>query len=271
MADRSPIVAGRFYPARPSDLEHEVRSLLSGPEPAEDAPRTILAMVPHAGYAASGLVAGKTMKAAKLARKVLLLGPNHTGMGKAVAVWPDGRWTFPGGSLRVDVDLASALIKNSGIARFDTAAHRAEHSLEVILPFLYALDTETAIVPICVSLSDRGSLLDLGRELAQVMAGHPEPVSLVVSSDMSHYLPHETAKNMDRLALERISALDPSGLFDVVVTRRISMCGVLPMTAALQAAVMAGAREAVLVSYATSGDTLGDYSRVVGYAGFLIS
>ena len=97
-----------------------------------------------------------------------------------------------------------------------------------------------------------------------------EPVSMVVSSDMSHYLPEAAAKKRDSMALSRALALDPTGLLDVVRREDISMCGVLPMTLGLLIARALGATSARLAAYATSGEVSGDYNQVVGYAGVLV-
>ena len=94
---REPVVAGQFYPGDARQLEAMVREFLARGEPG--AGRTLLAMAPHAGYVFSGAVAGRTLGSARLPRRILLLGPNHTGMGARLAVWPDGAWRFPGGQL----------------------------------------------------------------------------------------------------------------------------------------------------------------------------
>lgn len=268
--NREPIVAGQFYPGSAAKLRSMVEEFLAGGQSQAER-RTLLAMVPHAGYVFSGGVAGQTFQRANLPRTLILLGPNHTGQGKPFAVWPNGAWRFPGAELEVDAQLARAVLKGCPEMSEDTSAHQMEHSLEVVLPFLHALDPETRIVPVCVSGRTLGSIKKVGQDLARVVEQWPAPVSLVVSSDMSHYVTQEQARERDAPAIQAMLALDPDGLYEEVRSRNISMCGVLPMTLGLTAAADLGAETAELVSYTTSAEASGDYSQVVGYAGVVVS
>ena len=268
--DRQPAVAGQFYTNDADDLLEEVRGYLAQASPKNEAP-TILAMVPHAGYFYSGVIAGVTLGQANLADTVLLLGPNHTGLGKPFAVWPDGRWLFPGGALQVDSELAALLCAKEPQLTPDTLAHQREHSLEVVVPFLSILNPETRIVPVCISSPNLDTLLSVGKSIGRVLRGFERPVSLIVSSDMSHFVHHEMAKQQDAQALEPALHLDPVKFYETVREGGISMCGVLPMTVALAAALELGASETEITAYATSGQINGEMRRVVGYAGMLVS
>lgn len=266
---RHPVVAGQFYPGQEQALARQVAALLADAGPRELAP-TLLAMVPHAGYVFSGAVAGRTLGMANLADRILLLGPNHTGRGRHLAVWPDGVWAIPGRLMPVDEELTAALMAADPRLTPDMEAHLGEHSLEVVLPFLAATNPACRVVPIAVAESDPATLVAVAGAMAGVLAAQQTPVSIVVSSDMSHYIPHDAAKQRDSLALERILALDPQGLFEVVRAQGITMCGVLPMVLGLSLAKALGANQAVLAAYATSGEVSGDYHQVVGYAGVLV-
>lgn len=269
--DRQPVVSGKFYPDSPDELARDVAAYLKTERAsAEDDKPHLAAMVPHAGYIYSGRVCGRTLGAASLGETVVLLGPNHTGRGAQLALWDRGKWLFPGGSLSVDEEFADAVAEHVTGVRRDTVAHRHEHSLEVIVPFLHAVNPETKIVPFSVSLQDYDSLFDAAQEMAAVIRAWERPVTLVVSSDMNHFLPHDATKRIDSLAIERILALDPEGLYRTVREHHITMCGVLPMTLALAVSLELGAGSAELVDYATSGDAGGDMKQVVGYAGVLI-
>jgi AmmeMemoRadiSam system protein B len=268
--NRQAVVAGQFYPGQPRVLADTVASFLAAAE-AKDAAPTIAAMVPHAGYVYSGAVAGRTLGSANLAPTVVLLGPNHTGLGRPLAVWDEGLWELPGGGLMVDETLAASLIDAVPGCAADYEAHVHEHSLEVVLPFLSALNPATRIVPVAVSERRPEALITAGKALGAALLAAGRPVSLVVSSDMSHYVTQAQAKARDSLAVERMLALDPAGLYEVVRAKGISMCGVLPMTLALAAALEMGATSARLAAYATSGEASGDFERVVGYAGIVIS
>lgn len=268
--DRMPIVAGQFYPGTHAGLKAELGTLLGKTAPPAQGPVAKLVMAPHAGYVYSGAVAGQTLAQARLAPTLILLGPNHTGLGATLSVWPDGAWRYPGGSLPVDTALVQALLQAEPAFSPDTAAHLREHSLEVQLPFLGALVPECRIVPIVVSERSLERLLAIGRGVAQVIAAWPDPVTLLVSSDMNHFLSHEQTVQKDKLALEAIEQLAPELLFRTVRENAITMCGVLPMTLGLAACRELGATTARVTTYTTSAKASGDYSRVVGYAGAIV-
>ncbi len=265
--DREPFVAGQFYPGSAAALDEKLSGYLQGEQAGV---RTLLAMVPHAGYPFSGSVAGKGLARSNLAERIILLGPNHTGRGQRIAVWRDGRWILPGSEVPVDEDTASAIGKLPGYS-FDYQAHLSEHSLEVVLPFLARAVPGCRIVPIAVAEPDPQVLMQAGEDLARTVKDLALDVSLGVSTDMSHFVPQEHAKRLDHMAIERILDLDPLGLHQVVRQNRISMCGVMPMTLGLACARELGAKSTEFIDYATSGDAIGDYSQVVGYAGVVVS
>jgi AmmeMemoRadiSam system protein B len=270
--EREPAVAGRFYPADPEVLAEEVASLLAerpdGRATAAPPLPALGLLAPHAGYAYSGPVAGATYARVIVPEKVIVLCPNHTGIGKSVATWPGGAWGTPLGSVPVDEAMTRELIE-TGLTRPDREAHRLEHSLEVQLPFLQLRHAGLSIAALCLGPLPFERCRELGLQVARVARRHQALV--VASSDMSHYLPAAAAREKDRLALDRVLALDPRGLHEVVSRQGISMCGYVPATVMLVAAVEMGAREAELVRYATSGDASGDDRSVVGYAGVVVS
>ncbi|WP_147821910.1 AmmeMemoRadiSam system protein B [Salidesulfovibrio onnuriiensis] len=268
--DRNPVVAGQFYPDNAAALWGMIDQFHGLAERKRQA-STLLAMVPHAGYVFSGAVCGKTLASANLHPTVLMLGPNHTGMGAELSLWNDGDWLFPEGRMPLDRELADALMAAEPRLTPDRGAHVREHSLEVIVPFLHRLNPATTMVPVAVSAPSLDVLEGVGRAVGRALKSFERPVSIVVSSDMSHYISHEQAKRRDSMALEAALGLDPARLFSVVRENRISMCGILPMTLGLFAALEMGAEKAELAAYATSGDVSGDYEQVVGYAGVLVS
>ena len=261
--NRQPIVAGQFYPDNPQELFALVKTFLQG-EPSQEF--TKLAMVPHAGYIYSGKTCGKTLASAKLGSTILLLGPNHTGRGKSLALWPNGAWLFPGGKLHVNSDLSSKLTR-AGI-ELDYDAHLFEHSLEVILPFLFQLNPNTTILPLCVAEPDLGRLQKTATLIADILS--PHQVSIVVSSDLNHYQDQQTTLDKDNLALQKVIELDPVGLVQAVYEHQISMCGILPMFLGLSIAKLWQAQKAWVVEHCTSGDVNRDFSQVVGYAGVIV-
>jgi AmmeMemoRadiSam system protein B len=269
--EREPAVAGRFYPADSLLLAEEVASLLAerpdGRATAGPPRPAIGVLAPHAGYMYSGQVAGATYARADVPDRVVILCPNHTGVGKRVAAWPDGAWATPLGRIQVNEAMTRDLLQ-TGLASPDREAHRYEHSLEVQLPFLQLRNPEVTIAAVCLGPLSFDRCEELGLQIARVARRHQALV--VASSDMSHYLPAATARAKDQLAIDRVLALDPRGLHEVVSRERISMCGFVPATVMLVAAAEMGAREAELVRYATSGDVTGDDRSVVGYAGVVV-
>ena len=149
----------------------------------------------------------------------------------------------------------------------DSTAHMDEHSLEVQVPFLQYLSPDLQIAPLCIGRMPLDTLLGLGDGLARVISACEEPPLIVASTDMTHYESGEIARQKDSLALDRVLALDPEGLYEVVYENKISMCGVLPTVVMLRAALALGATQAEFVAYSNSGDVTGDQSSVVGYAG----
>ncbi|HEY7724330.1 MAG TPA: AmmeMemoRadiSam system protein B [Anaeromyxobacteraceae bacterium] len=264
--DREPWVAGRFYPAEPARLRAEVEALLGAREAPPRPAAGILS--PHAGYQFSGKVAGATWARVAVPARVVLLCPNHTGLGARIALWPDGSWRTPLGALPVDEALTRDLLA-SGAVEADPEAHRREHALEVQLPFLQAVRPDASIAALCLGPLSLARCRSLGRAVAAAARAHG--ALLVASSDMSHYVPAEVARRKDRMALERVEALDDRGLHEVVEREDISMCGYVPATVMLAAARELGASAGALVLYRTSGDVTGDDSSVVGYAGAVIA
>lgn len=266
--DRQPIVAGQFYTGAAGKLREEVKAFLAKAEPPSGP--TLLAMAPHAGYMYSGGVAGLTLGRAELADTILLLGPNHTGLGRRLALWDSGAWLFPGGKVDVDAPFADALAERIPEISRDTQAHEREHSLEVLVPFLFCMNPKVRIAPIAISEPKLENLIALGKSIAAVLKDWAAPVSIVVSSDMSHFVSNDVAKKLDAMALAHVEMLDPEGLFNTVRGKKISMCGMLPMTVGMAACRELGADKGELVAYSSSAEVSGDYSRVVGYAGALV-
>jgi len=269
---RHPAVAGRFYPRDPEDLRSEAMGYLSQVKPAREAPvRAIGCIAPHAGYMYSGHVAGAVFARMEIPECCIVMCPNHTGMGSALAMMSEGAWETPLGDVPVDTKLAAALKQRFPALHDDPAAHRAEHAAEVELPFLQLRQPALRFVPITLGTGQFEPLEQLGHALADVIAGQKDPVLIVASSDMNHYESDAVTRVKDQRAIERILTLDARGLYDVVTQQDISMCGFGPAVAMLTAARQLGAKSAELVKYATSGDVSGDREMVVGYAGVVVA
>lgn len=266
---REPAVAGSFYPANPAKLRGEVDAFLADarverPEPA------IGVVSPHAGYMYSGRVAGAVLAKVRIPQKAIILCPNHTGLGAYAAVNREGSWRTPLGEVPIDTTLADKLVRAAPFLEDDVMAHRREHALEVQLPFLQELRPDLAFVPLCLSHFNYPDCVALGEAMAEVIGESAGEILMVASSDMNHYESQERTLQKDQRAIDCILDLNPEKLYRRVHEEHISMCGIIPTTCMLVAALALGAKEAELVRHATSGDVTGDFSGVVGYAGILV-
>jgi len=259
---RKAVVKGYFYPDNREELVNFFEQ--NKEKQKSDA---ILAIVPHAGYIFSGKTAVKTISSINLKKKVLMLGPNHTGFGEKVALFPDGEWETPFGILKVDNVLNSKLKLVEDIKE-DIVAHVREHSLEVILPILHYFSGDITFSAITMMPMRYNQCIELAEKIYQNV--RDEEFTIVVSSDFNHYEDAETTNKKDMMAIENILALDSKGLYDVVFSKDISMCGVYPAIVGIELAKLFGAKEAKLIEHTHSGYVNGDYSQVVGYAGILI-
>ena len=257
-AVRPAAVAGAFYPGEPARLAAEVASHLSGGlgGPVRALPKAIIA--PHAGYIYSGPIAGSVY--ARLAplrgrvSRVVLAGPAHRVFVRGAAVPAASAFASPLGRVELDLDAIAAL-RALPFVEVSDRAHAPEHSLEVHLPFLQAVLGEFRLVPILVG---DASPQEAARMLDAVWGG--SETLIVVSSDLSHYLPHRDACERDRDTAAAILRLEP-GLVPE------EACGAAPINGLLVAARARGL-SAELIDLRTSGDTAGDRDRVVGYGAF---
>jgi len=272
---RLPSQAGAFYAGKAESLKRQIEEcflheLGPGKIPTVvKGPRRIIGLIcPHAGYMYSGPVAAHAYYNLALDGKpdiVVLFGPNHTGYGSALAIMNEGFWRTPLGDVEVDSETANKIVKEARIVDVDDSAHRHEHSIEVQLPFLqYLFGSEFKIVPICFLMQDLPSARDVGQAVARVLSG--KNALIIASSDMTHYEPQKSAEKKDRLALQAVEAMDEERFYSVIEEHRITACGYGPIMALITASKVLGAKEAKLLCYRTSGDVIGDYSAVVGYA-----
>jgi AmmeMemoRadiSam system protein B len=272
---RLPSQAGAFYAGKAESLKRQIEECFLhelGPGKIPTVvrgPRRIIGLIcPHAGYMYSGPVAAHAYYKLALDGKpdiIVLFGPNHTGYGSALAIMNEGFWRTPLGDVEVDSETANKIVKEARIVDVDDSAHRHEHSIEVQLPFLqYLFGSEFKIVPICFLMQDLPSARDVGQAVAKVLSG--KNALIIASSDMTHYEPQKSAEKKDKLALQAVEAMDEERFYSVIEEQRITACGYGPIMALITASKALGAKEAKLLCYRTSGDVIGDYSAVVGYA-----
>lgn len=264
---RKPVVAGQFYPCDAKELKSQLNDLIKKDCEKSD----VLGVVsPHAGYIYSGRVAGSLFSHINVPETVVILTPNHTGLGASYSIWPDGYWETPLGNTQVDEALVNELTASCHLLTRDYDAHIREHSGEVILPFLQHINPAIKIVVIVIGSANLKELKELGESIAKVL-GNSRPNALVVaSSDMTHMESEKSANLKDKMAIKEIAALNEDGLYKKVKDMHITMCGVYPTISMLACSKKRGAGSSHLVKYETSGKTSGDYSSVVGYAGVIV-
>jgi AmmeMemoRadiSam system protein B len=275
MKIRRPAVSGMFYAGTAKELEEQIEWCYRHEVGPGTIPRVnskglreiVAIVVPHAGYYYSGPVAAHAYKELAddgIFDTAVILGPNHTGYGYPVSLWVGDGWSTPLGEVEIDKKLAQKLLGT--VIKADETAHIHEHSIEVQLPWLQHLYKKVKIVPITMLAQDLETARSVGKAISQ--AG--DNSIIIASSDFTHYEPHSVAMEKDRLVIESIVALDEEELYKRCERLGCTMCGYGPVASAIVAAKEMRGKKASLLKYATSGDTSGDFSRVVGYGSIVI-
>lgn len=253
---REPAVAGAFYPANAAVLRQTIRELLKSSVTLGETEQPKALIAPHAGYIYSGPIAGQAyaqlIAQAEVIRRVILLGPVHRVPVRRLALPKADRFATPLGEVPIDQEAIRRLIGMPQVV-VSEAAHAFEHSLEVQLPFLQSVLHDFSLVPLAVGDATAEEVADV----LETLWGGPETL-IVVSSDLSHYLPYAQAKQIDHDTVERILRGRQLDSFE-------RACGALPINGLL----LAASRHKLmpkLVSLCNSGDTAGDRQSVVGYA-----
>nr|AGF93409.1 protein containing UPF0103/Mediator of ErbB2-driven cell motility (Memo), related domain protein [uncultured organism] len=271
---RNPAVAGRFYRGTKTGLTNQLEECFKhecGPgkiPEVQEGPRRMIGLIsPHAGYPYSGPVAAHGFS--KLAEdgkpdSVVIIGPNHSGVGPDVSVDSSDLWETPLGQIDLNKEIRERILEESEVAELDSSSHLNEHSLEVQLPFLqYLFDEDFDIVPICMKAQNAETSEDIGKAIQAAANG--EDILIIASTDLTHYEPQQMAETKDRKAVEKIQDLNWKGLFETVSKENMSVCGYGPVASMMVASKGLGASRTELYKYATSGDTAGPTGQVVGY------
>ncbi|HET7147673.1 MAG TPA: MEMO1 family protein [Candidatus Nitrosopolaris sp.] len=278
---RAPAVAGVFYPSNPDELNQQIELSFKerrfGPgdlPPYKELSRSrIYGIVsPHAGYIYSGAVAANGFYKISSINfdRVVMIGPNHYGIGTGLATVKGGIWETPLGQVEIDTELASRISENSEILDFDELAHSRDHCLEVQLPFLqYIKKNQFKVVPIVMILQDKVTASEIGESIAR--STRTLNAMLIASSDFTHYEPNNEAHKKDRELIEAILSLDISKFYSTLERLNVSACGYGAIASIMTAVKALGATKGDLLRYATSGDIVGDTSNVVGYASIIFT
>ncbi len=268
---RNMAVAGSFYPRYTEEVEWALKECFNlGKKYAKEVD-AYAGICPHAGYIYSGYAAASvflSIKGIKDAETVVFLGPNHTGMGKALALSLED-WNTPLGVCENDGEFGKEIVANSKLIEADESAHSMEHSIEVQLPFLRSLNPEAKIVPICMGEQGIGAAKEVAQAVFSAQEKLGRKLVVIASSDFSHYVPAEVAEERDREAIGHILKMDAEGFEGKVEKKGWSICGHGPIASAIIYSKKRGSKKGMELIYTNSGEASGDYSSVVAYSGIV--
>ena len=274
MLVRKPAVAGQFYPSDPRELSaliddcyvHPLGPGKRPPAPKGDA-SAVAVVSPHAGFIYSGPVAAHSyLHVSSLVDPELMVvvAPNHYGIGSGVSTYKEGVWETPLGKMRVDSEAAGRLADAADIVMFDPDSHRLEHSLEVQLPFLQRIYGDSVpLLPVSLLFQDIDTAKAVSAALYKVIR-HRRAV-LVASSDLTHYEPASEARQKDTALLGRVLNMDLEGFYSTLEVLGVTACGYGAIATVMETSRSLGLKKPELLKYASSGDTSGDNVQVVGY------
>jgi len=278
---RKPSVSGIFYSSNKEQLVDELKGCFTnkifgpGRLPPSDQVRKIYGMVsPHAGYLYSGSVAANGYYSVSSSKfnNVILVGPNHYGLGSSVATTMNGIWESPIGDVMVNPQVAKDIASRATSMDFDEFAHSRDHCLEVQIPFLLFTTEKFRMVPIILTNQDEYLALELGSAISDTVndcISKGDEFMLIASSDFTHYESNSEAHRKDSQLIKSILSLDITAFYYTLRQYNVSACGYGAIATVMVAAKNLGASRGELIRYATSGDVTGDKSSVVGYSSIL--
>ncbi len=275
MKIRTPAVAGMFYPKEKNELIQSILDANSnkyGVGSTQHQEKIFGAICPHAGYMYSGPVATHSFSA--IANQdfelAIILGPNHWGLGCAVATMKDCVWETPFGNVEVDSDAAKKINEITKLVEIDFFSHTREHSIEVQIPMLqHFYKKPFKILPILLNDQEYEYSLEVGVAIAKL--AETKKSIIIGSSDFTHYEENEYAHSQDKALIEPILEMNVEKFYKVLRERRVTACGYGAIASAMVACKKLGAKQGRLLQYATSGDVTGDKSSVVGYASIVFN
>jgi AmmeMemoRadiSam system protein B len=278
MQIRTPAVAGMFYPKTPQELKTTIKDCFlhdSGPgklPPSTEDGKILGVLCPHAGYRYSGPVAAHSYYAISSLKPelVIIIGPNHWGVGCNVATMKEGLWRTPLGDVEVDTNAAIEANKESKLIELDFFSHSKDHSLEVQLPMLQEIYSHKfKILPIILINQSYNAAKEIGLTIAKMVKN--KNAVIIGSSDFTHYEENEFAHKQDKALIEPILKMDIDKFYRILQENQVSACGYGAIASTMAACRELGATKGSLAKYATSGDVTGEKSSVVGYASIIFS
>ena len=278
MQIRTPAVAGMFYPKTQQELRSTIRDCFLhsfGPgklPPLSDGKNIIGIICPHAGYMYSGPIAAYSYYAISSLKPdlVVIIGPNHWGIGCNIASMKDGLWRTPLGDVEVDTDAAVEINKVTKNIELDFFSHTRDHSLEVQIPMLQEIYSHKfKILPIILIDQSYNAAIEIGMSVSKIAKN--KKTVIIGSSDFTHYEENEFAHKQDKSLIEPILEMDVNEFYNILQKNQISACGYGAIASTMIACKELGATRGTLEKYATSGDVTGERNSVVGYASIVFS
>jgi len=277
MQIRTPAVAGMFYSGEKKELKKSINDCFlhkfgPGKIPPSNNKKKIFGVIcPHAGYAYSGPIACHSFYeiSSNIPELVIIVGPNHWGVGSSVATMKDSKWQTPLGEVEVDSEIAEEISNMTKIIEIDNFSHSREHSLEVQIPILQEISKNFRILPIVLINQSKEVAYQIGLSIAKIVK--KKKAMIIGSSDFTHYEPNKFAHEQDAALIEPILKLDVDKFYDVLNKKDVSACGYGAIASTMIACKELGATKGELLKYATSGDITGDTSSVVGYGSIIFT
>lgn len=268
MIVREPKFANKFYPEKPKALISMLQDLYNRVEFSHKKIRAKGILLPHAAYHYSGQVAMSVLKCIEIPENIIIVAPNHNGLGEDVNIITEGRFITPIGDVSINSDIAKDITKNIPEVQEDIKSHLIEHSIEVQLPLLKYLRNDIRIVPILIKKLSSEKLTKLISDFINFLNNNIiTDILLISSSDLSHYEVYEETIRKDKLLLKHIEQMDIYGLKKVIDEEKISMCGYECTALNIELCRALGATQGIIKRYDTSSSNDANYENVVGYAG----
>jgi len=262
---RKPAVAGTFYPREKVQLQNEIKLMLDLAKSDFDISKRIFGLiVPHAGY----IYSGKTAAAAynlikgKSISTVIILSPSHREYFPGICVFNGDAYETPLGTVKINEEIRAKLLENSKSIFAGSNGHKAEHAIEVHIPFLQIVLGEFTLVPITIGDQSKNYLDELAEKISEISDGG---ILIIASTDLSHFYTHDEAEQLDSKIEKYIADYDPDGLQKALDEGKCEACGGGAVVALLKAAKKENFNNVKILSRTNSGDVTGDFSEVVGY------
>ncbi|OPY69456.1 MAG: hypothetical protein A4E57_01143 [Syntrophorhabdaceae bacterium PtaU1.Bin034] len=271
---REPAVSGTFYPGNPDVLKADIHGYLAK-VPSGDLPDGVVGMIsPHAGYMYSGQTAAYGYKALSGSAydTVIIVAPSHHSFFLGAAVQDKGGYKTPLGIVPIDEELSAELAGKEDMIHVDPRVHKAEHAVEVQLPFLQTVLGDFRIVPLIMgSAQDPESSEQLATLIYESIKDKKKRCLVVGSTDLSHYYPYDLAVQLDKVAVELLNKFDVAGLTRELVQGKYEACGAGSIITTMLISAKMGATKSRVLNYTNSGEVTGDMSSVVGYVSCVLT